>query len=761
MVDYDFLILSPNEFENISRDLLQKELSIYIESFTDGRDGGIDLRCSTDKDKLVIIQAKRYKNFTGLLSSLKKEVKKVLIIKPNRYVITTSVGLSPDNKKIIQKLFKPYIKSTVDIFGRDDLNNLLGKYGDIEKQYYKLWLSSLNVLEKVLHSKVFNQSAFELDEIKEQIKLYVQNDSFNEASEILNKNKYLIISGIPGIGKTTLARVIVLHLLSNGFDEFVYLNQSIDDGYELFNDEKKQVFLFDDFLGSNFLESRYIPNEDNKIIKFIDKIKKSQNKHIIFTTREYILNQAKSKFESFNINNIEIAKCVLDLSSYTNVIKAQILYNHLFFAEVPSDHITNLIQNKSYLKLVKHQNYNPRIIETIVNQKVWESCEPSQFINVLISLFDNPESVWLHAYENNISQLAQSSLLVLLTMGTPVLLNDWEKATKEHYRLNQLVSIKSFDSIHFNKVIKQLENTFIKTQIDLNNNIGIEYQNPSIQDFLVNYLKSKDDLIESLIDSIVFVEQFFNIFRVKDISNYIKNYRILLSKDLVDVLKRKLIDKFSTLSNCSLMKLNYDDKINWYKRPSQEYGFLEDIVNEFGNENVELNTLVYQEIQKLIYIGNNDYSERTAYLRLLSKVELNKLSFDETRLFNNFIENIDESNQVELVTRLEHICPIAFREIVESVGFINKVKAIVSFDLDNISPSGASELKDDLSEIQTNFGINLSSEIFDLTEQSDFYDEKISSQKEHIQNVGNKMNESTVLSEDEVIENIFSSLLSR
>ena len=44
MPDYDFQILQPNEFECLTRDLLQKRERIFIESFTSGRDGGIDLR---------------------------------------------------------------------------------------------------------------------------------------------------------------------------------------------------------------------------------------------------------------------------------------------------------------------------------------------------------------------------------------------------------------------------------------------------------------------------------------------------------------------------------------------------------------------------------------------------------------------------------------------------------------------------------------------------------------------------------------------
>lgn len=77
MINYDFLILSPNEFEEISRDLLQKKFESYIESFATGRDGGIDLRCTIDDSRTMVIQAKRYKSWPTLLSSLKDEVQKV------------------------------------------------------------------------------------------------------------------------------------------------------------------------------------------------------------------------------------------------------------------------------------------------------------------------------------------------------------------------------------------------------------------------------------------------------------------------------------------------------------------------------------------------------------------------------------------------------------------------------------------------------------------------------------------------------------
>jgi len=63
MTDYDFKILQPNEFECLSRDLIQARDGVFIESFTAGKDGGIDFRYALSKDKTAVIQVKRKPSF--------------------------------------------------------------------------------------------------------------------------------------------------------------------------------------------------------------------------------------------------------------------------------------------------------------------------------------------------------------------------------------------------------------------------------------------------------------------------------------------------------------------------------------------------------------------------------------------------------------------------------------------------------------------------------------------------------------------------
>nr|WP_321453147.1 restriction endonuclease [uncultured Carboxylicivirga sp.] len=760
MNNYDLLTLSPNEFENLIRDLLQKKLGVFIESFTTGRDGGIDLRCAKDSSKKIIIQAKRYKNLNSLLGNLKKEVKKVNDLKPDRYIVATTVGLTPNNKSEMLKLFSPYIQNTEDILGNDDIQNLISLYKDIELKYYKLWLSSSNILEKVIHSKIYNQSAFELEEIREQVRLYVQNNSFDKGLKILKEHKYVIISGIPGIGKTTLARVLTLYLLSNGFDEFVYLNDSINDGYQYYQEGKKQIFFFDDFLGKNFFESKQHPNEDNKLIKFIGKIKKSSDKVLILATREYILNQAKLSFEAFKINNIEIAKCILDLDSYTKVIKAQILYNHLFFADVPQSHLEDLVAPEKHLKIVNHPNYNPRVIETFINRKIWESCEPTEFSNAIKSYFDNPESVWLYAFENSLNKFSQYTLLVLLTMGTPVKIEHLEEAIISFLKVNQYKFQIPFDSILFTRALKELENTFIKTQKDSYNTIVVEYQNPSIQDFLVNYLRDKKDLIFSLIESSIFQEQFFTVFTTLEDDKYTTKKKILLSKDLSNHAFNKIEEKYSELRNCKAIRYKYNNSENfsWGNDSNKKYQFLDRILTEIGSHNKNAAIFVKEKFKSLIYIDDYSYSEQSSYLNLLSDINNQDFEFNEEQLIDSFLDKVYWIDNLDLFSKLSELFPTTYSDTIGDESFNEKVEELVKEEVKNVEDSDMDSLKTEIHSLESIYNLDLHEYSNELSKRIEEYDGYLDSQIDSYIEDRYDRTDYTEYNDGEIIEEIFKSL---
>ena len=95
MTNYRYELLNDKEFELLSRDLLQNQLKVTLQSFKGGKDKGIDARYSGTKDNKIIMQAKHYSNYNNLKAEMKKEILKIekLNPQPEKYFLFTSLAL--------------------------------------------------------------------------------------------------------------------------------------------------------------------------------------------------------------------------------------------------------------------------------------------------------------------------------------------------------------------------------------------------------------------------------------------------------------------------------------------------------------------------------------------------------------------------------------------------------------------------------------------------------------------------------------------
>ena len=137
MANYDFSTLNDKDLEELALDLLNAQLNLDLQSFKVGIDGGVDLRYSTPiNDNSIVVQVKHYlkSGYSKLKSDLKnKELKKVKKLNPDRYIIVTSIELSKIQKDDLKVIFFPFIKTSNDIIGSQDLNKYLRKFKSIEK----------------------------------------------------------------------------------------------------------------------------------------------------------------------------------------------------------------------------------------------------------------------------------------------------------------------------------------------------------------------------------------------------------------------------------------------------------------------------------------------------------------------------------------------------------------------------------------------------------------------------------------------------
>lgn len=504
MADYDFASLSPVEFETLIRDLLQAEHGRPYESFKSGPDGGIDLRHIDDAGARTIVQCKHYSSFRELLRAARREVPKVRMLHPERYILATSTPLSHRNKSELSDVLSPFVLSPGDVLSRGDVNGLLARHAHVEARHFKLWLSSLTVLQNLTSHGVAEDTELALRGIRRRMRKYVPNPSFFRAREVLESLHYCVIAGIPGIGKSTLSELLLIEYVDRlGYDA-IRISSDIGEIRGVRNPARKLIFFYDDFLGKTTLD-KTAKNEDQRLVEFIAEVAQQPNWRFVMATREYILNRARESYETLTDHRIDLAKCVISLADYTPAIRAQILYNHIYFAEAPIQHRSALLERSAYRKIIHHHNYNPRVIEHMLERYDHAVASPDTFVHEFMQSLDNPELVWDHAFRHQLSDAARSMLLTLVTFPSEALLVDVEAAFAEVHRDLSNVS-KAALHFEFVRALKELDGNFVRTR-RRGEHVLVAFHNPSLEDYIEQLLASENVTLHLLVRQAVFFEQ--------------------------------------------------------------------------------------------------------------------------------------------------------------------------------------------------------------------------------------------------------------
>lgn len=510
--NYDFRTLSPEDFERLARDLLSAQWGVRIESFKPGRDKGVDLRHTTpESDEKTIIQCKRYspEAFPRLKRDLlNEELPKIIKLSPSRYVLVTSVPLSVANKDDLLNLLQPWCKSTADIYGAGDINGLLSAHPTVLKAHFKLWLSGTEVLERVLHAGIWNISADTLDDLRRELCRLVVHDGFQAALSILHTHHHCLIVGIPGIGKTTLAKILLWYYIQEGFTAIV-VSHDIQEAWDVLTNaihhQERVAILYDDFLGQVSFEAQKLEkNEDRRLIRLLELAKKTPNIRFILTTREYILEDAKKQYAILAQADLSIEKFTLTLQRYTRANRARILFNHLYFSNLPLSRLGAIVKSKVYKEIIDHQNYSPRIVRGICEHATYGSLDDKSYIRKISQQFDNPREIWDHAFCHDICKESKVLLYVLWTFGQETTLSVLRAAFSRmpHSGLSP-VPLESFDL-----AVREMDGNFIRTERVEGmggkiQELVVQFHNPSVRDYLSRKVEDEPHLLKWLVSGCV------------------------------------------------------------------------------------------------------------------------------------------------------------------------------------------------------------------------------------------------------------------
>ncbi|MGO0059797.1 restriction endonuclease [Brevibacillus fluminis] len=560
MSNYDFhMLLEPLEFEKLVCDIIHQRDGFFLKMYKEGRDLGID-GSFTDISNKVIVQVKRYKpDFNKLYRDLEHlELPKVRKLKPARYILGVSMDFSPDDENKIMELFKGYIVNPKDIISKMDMNRLLEEpaYKQTLLKYPKLWYPNLNVLEKVLtesvYRAIYKESAEELKEACKTVKTYVPTQIYHDALQKWSENNVIILSGEPGVGKTTMAYILALAFLQpNNLNGFVWAN-SIEDVYALLENGQKQVIILDDFWGSIFWREHTRRNDETRLNKLIRRIIEfSGEKRLILTTREYILQQGFQKHPLLK-KTLEQYSLICTMEEYADHEKASILFSHLYASRLEYEYVNYL-----YLKtdsIVHHENYNPRVLALFLsNNKPNEGCLPEEYYEEMCDFFDNPGEFWMDIFLE-LSTEAQIVAMLLLISSTPMHLESMGRCYRKYIQnCTVQMTVKNLSDC-----FAELEKTMIKSvYIEEYDDVLLKFSMPAVQDFLFAHLKRNcEQFVPQLLECCAYYNQ------LQFILDYLS---VHCSNKLNDLIVQKCIKHYHNYESCVMYDESWDWDIDFFK----------------------------------------------------------------------------------------------------------------------------------------------------------------------------------------------------
>jgi adenylate kinase family enzyme len=695
MSDYDFKTLNDKEFEVLCTELLGSNEDTVFERFKAGRDGGIDGRYFTTEGNQVILQCKHWSgtSIAKLIYELKnKEKLKVDKLAPHRYLLAISNPLSPADKHKIFHALAPHIKSESDIHGKESLNDLIAKNPAIERRHYKLWLQSSNVLSHIINNAIFGRSAFSVEEIINSSAKYVVTSNHNEALKLLENLRVLIISGEPGVGKTTLADHLCLHYLDQGF-QFIKISEDIREAEAVFDSESKQIIYFDDFLGRNYLEALN-GHEGNQIAHFIRRVATNKNKRFILTSRSTILNQGWQLIDTFEHINAKKNQYELLIKSLTSLDKAHILYSHIWHSGLPIEYVDQLYAEKRYNKIIHHKNFNPRLINYITDSTKLESCLPASYWAYIEKSLNNPSQIWENPFIAQLDDFGRAIVKLLGLNGSGMK----EKELSEAYQ--KYITLPENSNFHgrreFQANIRVLTGSFITRKVSLAGLVEIDLFNPSISDYVLK--RFAKDLVEirlamislKTLRSTITLRSFMSDDFISKVEA--KSICELLFEDLSKSnFKAIAIDYISALLNIYKLCQGFDSSPSHIVTSSVTYllnnsvGAATNYSYEVINDGAKAGIVTYDQAAE--FLSNNfeviyDYSEMRASLELLHAIpDENPQKNDLLIAITKHILEVISENLFDFIDVNDAFSKVGYDDYASAS---DELRILIEQDLDNL-----------------------------------------------------------------------------
>jgi hypothetical protein len=380
------------QFERLCQSLLKARCGLSVEAWGGNGDLGRDAYSAgplcfpgeNENDGPFVFQAKFVSGangagaepMKGLLKGVRAELARITEREedgkweePAFYTLLTNVPLSTTGRKDVEKLLKEGLPgANINLLGAGDIDGMLDSSDSVRLSFPQiLGLRDIFALiGETVNKDIINRSRVALSMGAELAKTFVATAAYEEALEVLVKRNFVVLTGPPEMGKTTIARIIALARLSDGWE--AYECRSPADLLRVHDPDKRQVFVADDAFGS----TEYQPEKGNEWADELESVLHMlDSRHwLLLTSRPAPLRTALEKLylQGAAENFPKPQEVIVNASQLSVEEKAQMLYRHAK-SGIESEEGRSLIAMHAEA-MVAHADFTPLRIRNFVTLRM-------------------------------------------------------------------------------------------------------------------------------------------------------------------------------------------------------------------------------------------------------------------------------------------------------------------------------------------------------------------------------------------------------
>jgi len=179
------------------------------------------------------------------------------------------------------------------------------------------------------------------------------------------------------------------------------------------------------------------------------------------------------------------------------------LYNHIWHNDLDECFINEIYKNDAYLHIIKHKNFNPRLIEFITSARSLYNVKAKNYFQFIDEQLTNPALVWKNYFNVQNNEYLRGMVALLVFSGSNVNEDIFRKSFSSLMPyLQKLSQVSTNQPLNFNKVITEATGAFINRVINSDSKVTISVFNPSINDYVFKEYADAPEYLASIFNAI-------------------------------------------------------------------------------------------------------------------------------------------------------------------------------------------------------------------------------------------------------------------